>query len=91
MSAQPCTICGDTEPVHVHKNGPDMEPMQDRIEDYFTVGRGETDMEAADRWKNRALAAEVELEDAREWLASRAAAPEVQLRIEAVLTGRYRS
>jgi hypothetical protein len=46
-----CSICGDSEPSHVHHEGR-------RIEDYFTVGRGETEMEAARRWKARALAAE---------------------------------
>lgn len=54
-----CHICGDAEPVHVH-NGPD------RIEDYFVVGRGETDLGAARRWKERALDAEERLETVRE-------------------------
>jgi len=84
MTAQPCEICGDPEPVHVHDNAHDMA----RIEDYFTVGRGEDEMQAANRWKTRALRAEVGVNDAREWLASRAAAPEVQGRLEAILDQR---
>jgi hypothetical protein len=39
-----CSICGDAEPYHVH-SGPE------RIEDYFTVGRGQSDLEAAQGWK----------------------------------------
>lgn len=46
-----CTICGDTEPFHVHVNG-------GRMEDYFTIGRGMSDLAAARAWKDRALAAE---------------------------------
>jgi hypothetical protein len=49
-----CRICGDTEPVHVHHG-------DRRIEDYFTVGRGESDFMAALRWKRRALQAEAKL------------------------------
>lgn len=46
-----CAICGDEEPFHVHDG-------DRRIEDYFTVGRGQTDFEAAVAWKRRALEAE---------------------------------
>lgn len=46
-----CEVCGDPEPTHVHNGGK-------RIDDYFCVGRGETDFDAAERWKARALAAE---------------------------------
>ena len=45
-----CTICGDDEPFHVHNEGK-------RIEDYFTVGRGQTDFGAAEAWKHRVLTA----------------------------------
>lgn len=61
---EPCTVCGDTEPSHVHHNGL-------RIDDYFTVGRGETDFDAAVRWKRRALAAERGLQPDREGEAER--------------------
>lgn len=47
-SEQPCAVCGDPEPSHVHHDG-------ERIDDYFTVGRGESDFQAATRWKRRAL------------------------------------
>lgn len=40
-----CTYCGDTEPHHVH----DAEGQ--RIEDYFTVGRGQTEFQAAQSWR----------------------------------------
>lgn len=56
MTAQACTICGDREPFHVHDG-------DRRIEDYFTVGRGMSDMDAAREWQRRALAAERELEN----------------------------
>jgi hypothetical protein len=46
-----CAVCGDDEPVHVHCG-------KKRIEDYFTVGRGESDFAAALRWRERALRAE---------------------------------
>jgi len=47
-----CAICGDREPWHIHdSNGR-------RISDYFVVGRGQTDLEAARSWKSRALDAE---------------------------------
>lgn len=46
-----CTVCGDTEPFHVHDRG-------ERIEDYFVVGRGQTGFDAARAWKARALSAE---------------------------------
>jgi hypothetical protein len=46
--AKACSICGDAEPVHAH-NG------KERIEDYFTVGRGQSDFEAAKFWKRRYL------------------------------------
>lgn len=49
--ARVCAICGDDEPVHVHRG-------DERIEDYFVVGRGESDFMAARRWKQRALEAE---------------------------------
>lgn len=52
--SKPCSICGDKEPFHVH-NG------KIRIEDYFTIGRGMTQLEAAKWWKQRALDAEVVL------------------------------
>lgn len=54
MPPTPCTICGDPEVTHVHNDGK-------RIESYFTVGRGESEMDAARRWKARALVAEREL------------------------------
>lgn len=43
-----CSICGDDEPFHVHSQGK-------RIENYFTVGRGQTDFQAADAWKKKYL------------------------------------
>jgi hypothetical protein len=49
-----CTICGDLDPVHVHDG-------ERRIEDYFVVGRGQTDFSAARYWKRRALQAERKL------------------------------
>jgi hypothetical protein len=52
-----CKICGDHEPVHVHVG-------DERIEDYFTVGRGESDMDAARRWQARTVAAEKRLAEA---------------------------
>lgn len=51
-----CSICGDTEPFHVHHG-------DKRIDDYFTVGRGMTDFEAAKAWRERALKAEKLLRD----------------------------
>jgi hypothetical protein len=54
VSEQDCRICGDSEPFHVH-NG------DIRIEDFSTVGRGMTDLEAANIWKRRALMTEREL------------------------------
>lgn len=49
--AKACAVCDDPEPFHVH--------LQDRrIEDYFTVGRGQSAFDAADAWKTRALRAE---------------------------------
>lgn len=53
MPRKPCTICGSTEPSHVHNT-----TTGETIPDYFTVGRGETDLEAALRWQRRALVAE---------------------------------
>lgn len=53
MPEKPCTICGSTEPGHVHNT-----VTGEMIPDYFTVGRGETDLEAALRWQRRALVAE---------------------------------
>lgn len=53
-----CTICGDREPFHVHDG-------DRRIEDYFTVGRGMTEMDAARAWQARARDAERALSDAR--------------------------
>jgi hypothetical protein len=47
---RPCRICGDQEPHHVHHGG-------SRIEDYFTVGRGQTDFQAALSWQQKYLAA----------------------------------
>ena len=49
-----CSICGDLEPFHVHLEGK-------RIDNYFTIGRGMTDLVAARLWKQRALEAEHEL------------------------------
>lgn len=49
---QPCTICGDLEPTHVHNTD------GSRIEAFFTVGRGENEMSAAIRWQGRARRAE---------------------------------
>lgn len=43
---KPCRICSDPEPHHVH-NG------DERIEDYFTVGRGQTDFQAALSWQEK--------------------------------------
>jgi len=51
---EPCSICGDPEPFHVHHN-------DERIEDYFTVGRGQSDFMAAQVWRRRALRAEAVL------------------------------
>lgn len=52
--SNPCEICGDAEPSHVHYEG-------GRIEDYFTVGRGESDFAAAQRWQRRATDAELHI------------------------------
>ena len=41
-----CSICGDPEPSHVHL-------QEHRIDDYFTVGRGQTDFQAALMWQQR--------------------------------------
>lgn len=54
-----CSICGDDEPFHIH--GP-----SGLIEDFFTVGRGMTDFEAAVAWRRRALEAETELDHERD-------------------------
>lgn len=51
-----CTTCGDTEPFHVHDG-------DRRIEDYFTIGRGMSDLGSALAWKRRALSAERQLEE----------------------------
>lgn len=59
--AKVCRICGDDEPFHVHDGGK-------RIEDYFTVGRGQTDFQAAQAWRARALAAEAGLTQREEAL-----------------------
>lgn len=56
-SARPCSICGDDEPSHVHHNG-------QRIEDYFTVGRGQSDFDAALLWQQRYFSAKREAEAA---------------------------
>lgn len=56
LAGSRCSICGDWEPFHVH-NG------DERIDDYFTVGRGMTDFLAAQEWKRRALEAEAQLEN----------------------------
>lgn len=48
---QACRVCGDTEPFHVHNRGR-------RIDDFFVVGRGQNDFQAAQAWKARALKAE---------------------------------
>lgn len=53
VRARACSICGDTEPFHVHDG-------DRRIENYFTVGRGMSDMDAAREWHRRAVAAEAE-------------------------------
>lgn len=47
-----CKICGDTEPFHVHVGS--QEPGARRLENYFTKGRGLTEMESAREWKRRA-------------------------------------
>lgn len=57
--AETCKICGDSEPFHVH-NGPH------RIENYFTVGRGMTEMEAAREWQRKAKKAEAALRESLE-------------------------
>ena len=58
--ATPCKICGDRDPVHVHTgSAPNFEGP--RIEDYFTVGRGQTDFSAARYWKRRTARAEQEV------------------------------
>jgi len=43
-----CRICQDDEPFHVHHG-------DKRIENYFTVGRGMTDFDAALEWQRRYL------------------------------------
>lgn len=53
-----CSICGDLEPFHVHDG-------KKRIDDYFTVGRGMTDLIAARLWKDRAMDAERRLREVR--------------------------
>jgi hypothetical protein len=62
MPSQGCTICGDSEPFHVHVGK--QEPGARRIEEYFTVGRGLTEFEAALLWKMRAKDRRSALEDA---------------------------
>jgi hypothetical protein len=53
---KPCTKCGSMEPFHIHHG--------DRvIQDYFLIGRVNSDMEAARIWKQRALKAEKERDD----------------------------
>jgi len=59
MPSKPCRICGDTEPFHVHDNGR-------RIENYFTVGRGMSEMDAAREWKKRAGRNEETVSEARQ-------------------------
>jgi len=66
-----CSICRDLEPFHVH-NG------KRRIDDYFTVGRGMSDLEAARLWKDRALTAERELRKVKEEL------PEIRSGLDAI-------
>lgn len=51
-----CNLCDSNEPSHVH-NGDEV------ILDYFTVGRGEDALDAARRWKLRALEAERKLKE----------------------------
>jgi len=46
QSDKACKICGDTEPFHVHNQG-------ERIEDYFIIGRGQSDFDAAQVWKRK--------------------------------------
>ena len=41
-----CRICGSDEPYHAH-DGDKLIP------DYFTIGRGQTEFEAAQAWKLR--------------------------------------
>jgi hypothetical protein len=57
-----CGICGDAEPCHAHDG-------DNRIEDYLTVGRGETPAAAAMRWQARAFRAEEALEALTHYLA----------------------
>lgn len=45
-NTRPCGICGEHEPHHVHNDG-------ERIEDYFTVGRGQSDFQAALSWQRK--------------------------------------
>lgn len=59
MAEKRCEICGSTEAFHVHDG-------EIKIPDYFTVGRGMTDFQAAQAWKVRALTAEKALAAARE-------------------------
>jgi hypothetical protein len=46
MPSEPCTICADVEPHHVHDRA-------ERIDDYFLIGRGQTDEEAARSWQTK--------------------------------------
>lgn len=56
-----CKICGSGEPFHGHLDGK-------RVEDYFTIGRGLTELESAAIWQDRAVKAERKLNAAREAL-----------------------
>ena len=52
-----CSICLDSERHHVHDG-------DRRIENYFTVGRGQSEMDAAREWHVRATRAEREVDEA---------------------------
>jgi hypothetical protein len=54
MSDDVCAICGDEERHHCHNGGT-------RIENYFTIGRGQDELDAAREWHGRAVAAEAEV------------------------------
>lgn len=58
MTDQSCAICGDTEPFHTHNEG-------QRIEDYFTVGRGLSEFESALLWQRKAKKRAADLKQAK--------------------------
>lgn len=53
MSDGTCKICGDTEPHHVHDEMGLVGAPEERIENYFLIGRGQTDMEALRSWQSK--------------------------------------